>query len=54
MICKDLSNFSDFIVNVFDNEDYHESESSLNVYELLALPVWDDYLNHGIQCLWFL
>ena len=39
VICKDLSNFSDFLVNVFGNEDYHESESSLNVYELLALPV---------------
>ena len=46
---KDLSNSSDFIVNFFDNEDYDESESSLNVYEVLALPLLDDYLNHDVQ-----
>ena len=51
MISKDLSNFSDFIVNFFDNEDYDESESSLNVYEVLALPLLDDYLNHDVQFL---
>ena len=31
VIGKDLSNSSDFIVNFFDNQDYDESESSLNV-----------------------
>ena len=39
-INKDLSNSSDFIVNLFDNEDYDESES-LNVYEVLALHLLD-------------
>ena len=51
MISKDLSNSSDFIVRFFDNEDYDESESSLNVYEVLALPFLDDYLNHDVQFL---
>ena len=49
MISKDLSNSSDFIVNFFNNEDY--DESSLNVYEVLALPLSDDYLNHDVQFL---
>ena len=51
VICKDLSFSSDFIVNFFDNEDYDEIESSLNVYEVLALPLLDDYLNHDVQFL---
>ena len=51
VISKDLSNSSDFIVNFFDNEDYDESESSLNVYEVLTLPLLDDYLNHDVQFL---
>ena len=51
VISKDLSNSSDFIVSFFDNEDYDESESSLNVYEVLALPFLDDYLNHDVQFL---
>ena len=51
MICKDLSFSSDFIVNFFDNEDYDEIECSLNVYEVLALPLLDDYLNHDVQLL---
>ena len=32
VISKDLSNSSDFIVNFFGNEDYDQSEFSLNVY----------------------
>ena len=51
LISKDLRNSSDFIVNFFDNEDYDEIESSLNVYEVLALPLLDDYLNHDVQFL---
>ena len=51
VISKDLSNSSDSIVNFFDDEDYDESESSLNVYEVLALPLLDDYLNHDVQFL---
>ena len=51
VISKDLSNSSDFIVNFFNKEDYDESESSLNVYEVLALPLLDDYLNHDVQFL---
>ena len=51
MISEDLSNSSDFIVNFFDNEDYDESESSLNFYEILVLPLLDDYLNHDVQLL---
>ena len=35
VISKDLSNSSDFIVIFFDNEDYDESESSLNVAKCL-------------------
>ena len=44
LIIKDLSNASDFIVNFFDNEDYDDSESLSTVYEVLALPLLDDYL----------
>ena len=51
MISKELSNSSDFIVNFFDNEDHDESESSINVYEVLVLPLLDDYLNHDVQFL---
>ena len=51
VISKDLSNSLHFIVNFFDKEDYDESESSLNVYEVLALPLLDDYLNHDVQFL---
>ena len=51
MISKDLTKSSDFIVNFFDNENYDESESSLNVQEVLALPLLDDYLNHDVQFL---
>ena len=51
MTSKDLSNSSDFIVNFFDTEDYDESESSLNVYEVLVLPLLVDYLNHDVQVL---
>ena len=54
VISKDLSNSSDFIVNFFDNENYDESESSLNIYEVLALPLLEDYVNHDIQFLYFL
>ena len=54
VISKDLSNYSDFIVNFYHNEDHDESESSLNVYEVLALLLLDDYLNHGVQFLRFL
>ena len=50
VISKDLSNYSDFTVNFFD-KDHDESESSLNVYEVLALLLLDDYLNHGVQFL---
>ena len=49
MINKDLSNSSDFIVNFFDNKDYDESGSLVNVCEVLAFPLLDDYLNHGVQ-----
>ena len=49
VISKDLRNSSDFLVNFFDNEDYDESESSLNIYEVLALRLLDDYLNHDVQ-----
>ena len=51
MISKDLSNSANFIVNFFNNEDYDESESSLNVHEVLALPLFDDYLNHDVKFL---
>ena len=51
MISKDPSNSSDFIVGFFDKEDYDEIESSLNVYEFLALPLLCDYLNHHLQFL---
>ena len=36
---QSLSNSSDFTVNFFGNEDYDQSEFSLNVYEILALPL---------------
>ena len=49
VISKDSRNSSDFLVNFFDNEDYDESESSLNIYEVLALRLLDDYLNHDVQ-----
>ena len=48
---EDLSNSSDFMVDFIDNEDYDQSESSLNVYKVLALPLLDDYLNHDVQFL---
>ena len=51
MISKDLNNSSVCIANFFDNEDYDERESSLNVYEVLALPLLDDYLNNDVQFL---
>ena len=51
VISKDLSNSLHFIVNFFDKEDYDESESSLNVYEVLASLLLDDYLNHDVQFL---
>ena len=51
VLSKDLSNSLYFIVTFFDKEDYDESESSLNVYEVLALPLLDDYLNHDVQFL---
>ena len=50
LIKKDLSTTSDFIVNFFDNEDYNESESSLTFYELLALPLLDNYLKMLFNC----
>ena len=34
VISKDLSNSAGFIVSLFDNEDYDECESSLNVHYL--------------------
>ena len=49
VISKDLSNSSDLIVNFIDHEDCDESESSLNAYGVLALPLLDDYLNHDVQ-----
>ena len=51
VISKELSKSSDFIVNFFDNEDHDESESSINVYEVMVLPLLDDYLNHDVQFL---
>ena len=51
LLSKDLSSSSDFIVNFFDNEDNDESESSLNVYEVLKLLLLDDYLNYDAQFL---
>ena len=51
VISKDLSNFLGLIINLFGNEDCIESESSLNVYEVLPLPLLDDYLNHEVQIL---
>ena len=51
VIYKDLNNSSDFIVNFFDNEDYDEIKFSLNLYEVLALPLLDDYLNHDVEFL---
>ena len=51
MIYKDLDNSSDFIVNFFDNEDYDEIKFSLNLYEVLALPLLDNYLNHDVEFL---
>ena len=50
-ISKDLNNSSGFIVNFFDNDQYAESDSSLNIYEVLVLPLIDDYLNHDVQFL---
>ena len=51
VISNVLSNSSDFIVNFFDKEDFDEIKSSLNVYELLALHLLDNYLNHDVQFL---
>ena len=51
VISKDLNNSSGFIVNFFDNDQYAESDSSLNIYEVLVLPLIDDYLNHDVQFL---
>ena len=45
VISQDLNNSSNFIVNFFDNDEYDESDSSLNIYEVLVLPLIDDYLN---------
>ena len=51
VISQDLNNSSNFIVNFFDNDEYDESDSSLNIYEVLVLPLIDDYLNHDVQFL---
>ena len=51
VISQDLNNSSNFIVNFFDNDEYDESDSSLNIYEVLVLPLIDDYLNHAVQFL---
>ena len=51
VISQDLNNSSNFIVNFFDNNEYDESDSSLNIYEVLVLPLIDDYLNHDVQFL---
>ena len=54
MINEDLSNSSNVPVNFFDNEAYDESESSLIIYEILTLSLWDNDLNHDVQFVWFL
>ena len=50
-ISQVLNSSSNFIVNFFDNDEYDESDSLLNMYEVLVLPLIDDYLNHDIQFL---
>ena len=50
VISQDLNNSSNFVVNFFDNDEY-ESDSSLNIHEVLVLPLIDDYLNHDFQSL---
>ena len=50
-ISQDLNNSFNFIVNFFDNDEYDESDSSLNIYEVLVLPLIDDYLNHDVHFL---
>ena len=49
VISQDLNNSSNFIVNFFDNDEYDEIDSSLNIFEVLVLPIIDDYLNHDVQ-----
>ena len=51
VISQDLNNSWNFIVNFFDNDEYDERDSSLNIYEVLVLPLIDDYLNHDVQFL---
>ena len=51
VISQDLNNSSNFIVNFFDNDEYDESDSSLNICEVLVLPLIDDYLNYDFQFL---
>ena len=51
VISQDLNNSWNFIVNFFDNDEYDERDSSLNIYEVLVLPLIDDYLNHDAQFL---
>ena len=51
VISQDLNNSSNFIVNFFDNDEYDEIDSSLNIFEVLVLPIIDDYLNHDVQFL---
>ena len=42
---QDLNSCSNFIVNFFENDEYHENESSLNIYQILVLSLVDDYQN---------
>ena len=51
VISQDLNSSSNFIVNFFDNDEYDESDSSLNICEVLVLPLIEDYLNYDFQFL---
>ena len=47
-ISQDLNSSSDFIVYFFGNDEYDESESSLNIYEVLVLSLVNGCLNHDL------
>ena len=51
VISRDLNSYLNLIINFFDNDEYDESDFSLNIYEVLVLSLIDDNLNHYVQFL---
>ena len=47
-ISHDLNSSSNFIVYFFGNDEYDESQSSLNIYEVLMLLFVNGCLNHDL------